>query len=89
MVTQEHVLKPTFLTQRQSRQLRLGNPGDISFDCSKDEKARKEKDETISDAFNAFIKSEWTAFDCECNKSEGIFSKPKGKYVCSTVTNST
>lgn len=65
-------MKHTFLTPGQSRQLRLGNLEDISFDCSKDEKARKKKDETISDAFNAFIKWEWTAFDYGCNKSEGI-----------------
>ena len=63
-------MKHTFLTPGQSRQLRLGNLEDISFDCSKDEKPRKKKDETTSDAFNAVIKSEWTAFGC--NKSEGI-----------------
>ena len=51
-------MKHTFLTPGQSRQLRLGDLEDISFDCSKDETARKKKDETISDAFNAFIKSE-------------------------------
>ena len=65
-------MKHTFLTPGQSRQLRWGNLEDISFDCSKDEKPINKKDDTTSDAFTAVIKSEWTAFDYGCNKSEGI-----------------
>lgn len=39
----EHLLKHAFLVPGQSRQLRIGKLGDISFDCSKRWKEKKDR----------------------------------------------
>ena len=81
-------MKHTFLTPGQSRQLRLGNLEDISFDCSKDERQERKRMKQFQ-MLSMHLSNQNELLLTMGAISQKAFTKPKSKNFCSTMTNST